>query len=280
MIKPSIFRFSNLLELFALLFSGMSWCSTRFSGLCALSPLFHLNQIWFGVQIRSSSSGFCSWKWFLFLLISKSFLSDVFIQHSQSFHLREFAVVWCLTACTPNFCPFSVTSCLKTIQLVLILFSSLEHFWTWGHQQPSLAHFLHYIPWSLMRIPCNIPNTQPWRAPWVIPFSQRISFSHYVFPFIQINTSCTFSELVQIPIFSCKEPFSMWPCVTYFTEVQINWIHSMSSRKSLAKEARGNEYLSGKSQSCTPSQFPYILMSLITLSFDCCFKSLCAIRND
>lgn len=79
-------------------------------------------------------------------------------------------------------------------------------------------------------------HSQYWRAPWVIPLSQRISFSHNVFPFIQINTSCTFSELVQIPIFSCKEPFSMWPCVTYFTEVQINWIHCVSSRKSLAKK--------------------------------------------
>lgn len=74
------------------------------------------------------------------------------------------------------------------------------------------------------------------KSSMIIPFSQRISFSHNAFPFIQINTSCTFSELVQIPIFSCKEPFSMWSCVTYFTEVQINWIHCMSSRKSLAKK--------------------------------------------
>lgn len=214
----------------------MAWGSSRFAGLRALSPLFHLNEIWFGVQIRPSSSSFCSWKWIPLLPIPESFLSDVFIQWSQSFHLSEVAVTWSLTPCITNFCAFSVTSCLKIIQLVLILFSSLEHFWTWGHQQASLAHFLHYVPQSLMRIPSNIPNTQHWRAPRVIPFSRRISFSHNVFPFIQINTSCTFSELVQIPIFSCKEPFSMWACKTYFTEVQINWIHCMSSRKSLAKK--------------------------------------------
>lgn len=61
-----------------------------------------------------------------------------------------------------------------------------------GHQQDSSVHFLHYVPWSLMRRQGRIPKTQHWRAPWVIPFSQRISFSHNVLPVIQIITLCTF----------------------------------------------------------------------------------------
>lgn len=45
-----------------------------------------------------------------------------------------------------------------------------------------------------------------------------------------------FSDPEQIPLFSCEELLSLWPCMTHFTEVQTSWIRCLSSRKSLAKK--------------------------------------------
>ena len=161
---------------------------------------------------------------------------EVLFRAPGSFRFSGVTVMCCLTPRTTNFCVSSVTSYLRIIQFMLtFLFSSLFRVsLKLGSSAGFISTFLTLHAMVLMRIPGKIPNTQHWRAPWVIPFSWRISFSHNMFPFIQVNTLCTFQILYKFLFFPVKSHFPCGP--VWLTVLKSKCIHCMSSRKFLAKK--------------------------------------------